>query len=226
MYSPALGSERPSPITVSSAVATARLLPLVEGGEILDPPPALAFRDLLDLDPLEVVVEDRLALLRERRRAVVLLLPDGGVLLAAGALQRAGQGPAERTQTGERLAVELHPQLGEPFLLGPGADEVIGHRPKPSPPDSDGLRLRLAGRLCHLGRPLESALLEDLAHLRIGDELLEALVVPVEHGPDPLGVVRIAEDLCSLRPMLFPLRRSLGRERLTEAVEILDLRRG
>src|SRR5215218_3184745 len=94
MYSPALGSERPSPITVSSAVATARLLPLVEGGEILDPPPALAFRDLLDLDPLEVVVEDRLALLRERRRAVVLLLPDGGVLLAAGALQRAPCGRA------------------------------------------------------------------------------------------------------------------------------------
>src|SRR5262249_9494542 len=74
------------------------LLAVVEGGKGLDLPPALTLLDRLDLDPLEVVVEHRLALLSQRRRAVVLLLPDRALVLAAGALQRAGQGPAEGTQ--------------------------------------------------------------------------------------------------------------------------------
>ena len=50
-------------------------------GSVSDPAPALAFRDRLDAEVQEIVVEHRGALLSERRPAIVLLLPHGNAVL-------------------------------------------------------------------------------------------------------------------------------------------------
>ena len=67
--------------------------------------------------------------------------------------------------------------------------------------------------------------LNDRRDLRVGQEFFEALLIPVEEHPDPVGVNEIAIDGRTLGPVLFSLFGALGREDFQEAVEVFDLRR-
>ena len=82
----------------------------------------------------------------------------------------------------------------------------------------------LAGELCRLRPTLESAFLEDRGDVGVGQEVSEALLVPVENHPHPGAVVRITKDGRTLAPVLLSLLSALGGERPPEAVEILDFR--
>src|SRR5437879_6197584 len=64
----------------------------------------------------------------------------------------------------------------------------------------------------------------DRRNFRVGEEVLEALLIPVEDHPDPIGFRRIAKDGRTLGAVLLSLLGALGRKDFQEAVEILDLR--
>ena len=80
----------------------------------------------------------------------------------------------------------------------------------------------LADGLRQHGPTLKAGLLEDGRHLGIGQEVLIALLIPVEHDPEPIGVRGVAKDLRTLRPVLPSLCSTLGREAVPEAVKIFD----
>ena len=61
----------------------------------------------------------------------------------------------------------------------------------------------LTRELRRLGPAFEPRLLEDRGHLRVGQEVLVALLVPVKDHPDPVVVVGIAKDLRTLRAVCF-----------------------
>src|SRR5262249_46457687 len=77
-----------------------------------------------------------------------------------------------------------------------------------------GLWARLVAGLLHARR-----------HLRVRDEALPTLLVPVEDDPDPIVLGGIVEDDRALRAVLLALLGALRREDVQEPVEILDLRR-
>ena len=66
---------------------------------------------------------------------------------------------------------------------------------------------------------------EDRRDLGVGDEVLKALLVPVEEHPDPVVLIRIAKDGRTLGPVLLSLLGALRLEDLQEAIAVLDLRR-
>src|SRR6478735_6478520 len=76
-----------------------------------------------------------------------------------------------------------------------------------------------------LGAALVPGFLQDRRDVRVGDEALPALGVPVEEHPDAVGFIRVAEDGRSLGTVLPSLLGTRGREDVQEAVEVLDLRR-
>ena len=59
----------------------------------------------------------------------------------------------------------------------------------------------------------------------VGEEVLEALLIPVEDHPDSIGLRGIAKDGRTLGAVLLSLVGALGREDFQEAALILDLRR-
>jgi hypothetical protein len=87
------------------------------------------------------------------------------------------------------------------------------------------LSVVLLSELRHLGPTLKPGLFEDRRDFGVGQEVLIALLIPVEKHPDPVFVVGIAKDVRTLGPVLLSLLSALGREGFPEAVEILDLRR-
>src|SRR5690349_4113012 len=64
---------------------------------------------------------------------------------------------------------------------------------------------------------------QNRGNVRVGDEALPALRVPVEARPDPVALGRVAEDDRSLRAVLLALLGSTRREDLHEAVDVLHL---
>src|SRR5260221_14023442 len=58
--------------------------------------------------------------------------------------------------------------------------------------------------------------------VRVGREALEALLVPVEDPPDPVALVRVAEEDRSLRAVLLANLHCTSREERPEAVDVLD----
>src|SRR4051812_23853911 len=93
-------------------------------------------------------------------------------------------------------------------------------------PRSAGLGLGLARALREPRRRVESALLEDLLHLGIRAECLEAVLIPVEQRDHVVWLVRITKELRSLASMLLALRRPLGGKNRPELVEVVDPRHG
>src|SRR3954447_10140440 len=81
----------------------------------------------------------------------------------------------------------------------------------------------LPAELRRLWLALVAGLLQDRRDIRVGDEVLPALGIPVEEGPDAVGLIGIAEYGRTLGPVLLSLGCALGRKDLQEAVEILDL---
>jgi hypothetical protein len=62
----------------------------------------------------------------------------------------------------------------------------------------------LPGKLRQLGPAVEPTFLKDRRDVRVGEEALKSLLIPVEHDPGPRVVIRIAEtcepwDPCCLR---------------------------
>src|SRR5712691_5945865 len=88
-----------------------------------------------------------------------------------------------------------------------------------------GSGVAVADELRRLRPRLVSGLLHDRRHLRIRDEALPALLVPVEDDPHPILLGGIAEDRRAFRSVLLALLGPLRREDVHEPVEILDLRR-
>ena len=68
----------------------------------------------------------------------------------------------------------------------------------------------LAAGLRRLRPTLEPAFLKDRRDLRVGDEALPALLIPVEDHPDPVVLVGILKDVRTLGPMLLSLLGALG----------------
>jgi hypothetical protein len=93
--------------------------------------PPLTLGHRLDGDAIEVVIQDRGALLGERRRAVVLFLPDDPVAIDACAAQTLGERAAERFQMYEGIARELLRQLAQLLRPGAGADQIVSHHGLP-----------------------------------------------------------------------------------------------
>src|SRR3954447_5372718 len=91
-------------------------------------------------------------------------------------------------------------------------------------PGRDELAVELAGDLCNLWPTCVSGLLKDGRYLRVGDEVLPALRVPVEQHPDPALLVGVVKDARTLGAVLLTLLEACGREHTPPAVEILDLR--
>src|SRR5215204_433529 len=93
---------------------------------------------------------------------------------------------------------------------------------------SGGLELGvlLARELRHLGPTFESGVLEERRHLGIGHEVLIGLLIAVQEHPQSLAVTGIAKYIRTPGPVLLSLLSALGRERVPEALEILDLHRG
>src|SRR6187431_1493081 len=90
----------------------------------------------------------------------------------------------------------------------------------------NGLRVVVADELRRLGRTLRKpGFLKDRRHLRVRGEALPARLVPVEDRPDPVALVRIPKDVRSLAAVRLSLLRARSRERVPEAVEVLNLRR-
>src|SRR6476646_11551208 len=71
--------------------------------------------------------------------------------------------------------------------------------------------------------PFHPGCSQDRANVRVGDEALPALLVPVEDPPDPVALGRVAEDDRSLGAVLLALLRCTSREDLDEAVDVLDM---
>ena len=67
------------------------------------------------------------------------------------------------------------------------------------------LRVVLTAEPGGLGAALVTGCLQDRRDIRIGDEALPAIGIPVEEHPDPIVLVRVAADGRALRPMLPPL---------------------
>jgi hypothetical protein len=84
----------------------------------------------------------------------------------------------------------------------------------------------LPDKLCEFGPTAEPTFLKDRRDVRVGDEALKALLIPVEDHPPPMVVSRIEEDVRTLAPVLLSLLGTLRGERIPEAVEILELRCG
>src|ERR671937_236968 len=81
-----------------------------------------------------------------------------------------------------------------------------------------------ADELGHLGPALVARLLHDRRDLGVGGEALPPLQVPVEDDPDPVFLVRVAEDGRALRAVQLALLGALRRVDLHEPVAVLDRR--
>src|SRR4051794_38029587 len=86
----------------------------------------------------------------------------------------------------------------------------------------DQLGVVIAVGLGRLRPALVTGFLHDRRDLRVGDEALPTLLIPVEEHPDPVRLVGIAKDLRALRAVFPALFGALGRKDAREAVEILD----
>src|SRR5439155_8922672 len=95
--------------------------------------------------------------------------------------------------------------------------------PQPGPIRGLGLGAVLAAERRRLGPTLVPGFLNDRRDLGVGEEVLKALLIPVEEHPDPVVLIGIAKDGRTLGPVLLSLPSALGREDFQEAVEILDL---
>src|SRR5919197_1891064 len=87
------------------------------------------------------------------------------------------------------------------------------------------LRLIAAAELRHLRPALVPGLLHDRRDIRIGDEALPAVEIPVEDHPHPVSLAGVAEHERALRAVQLALLSTLGGEDTREAVEVLDRRR-
>jgi hypothetical protein len=87
------------------------------------------------------------------------------------------------------------------------------------------LAVEFAAVLCNLWPSRVPGFLQDRRDIRIGDEVLPALRVPVEEHPHPALLIGIAEAMRTLRTVLLSLLEACGREDTPPAVEILDLGR-
>ena len=67
------------------------------------------------------------------------------------------------------------------------------------------LRVELAAELRRLGPALVTGFLHDRGDLRVGDEALPTLCIPVEENPDTVRLVGVAEDGRKLGSVLLPL---------------------
>src|SRR5579862_2641732 len=95
----------------------------------------------------------------------------------------------------------------------------------PPNPRRRRLGVEVADELRHLRPVRVTGLLHDRRHLGVGGEVLPAVHVPVEDGPDPVLLVRVAEDGRALRAVQLALLGALRRVDLHEPVEILHCRR-
>jgi hypothetical protein len=84
----------------------------------------------------------------------------------------------------------------------------------------------LPDKLRFLGPVLEPGFFKDRRHVGVGHQVPIALLVPLEEHPEPGVVIRVAEDVRALAPVVSALLSALGAERGPEAVEILDLHGG
>ena len=91
-----------------------------------------------------------------------------------------------------------------------------------------GLRLDvvLAGELSCLGSTLEPAFLKDRRDVGVRDEVVEALLVPVEDYPDPAIVIGIAKDVRTLLPCCLrfsaPLVEKVPQKRSKSSIFTVD----
>src|SRR5262249_40096252 len=72
------------------------------------------------------------------------------------------------------------------------------------------LSVVLADELRELGPTLYPGFLKNRRDVGVGGEVLPALLIPVENHPDPVVLIGIAKDGCTLGPVLLPLRSALG----------------
>src|SRR5438552_17388968 len=89
----------------------------------------------------------------------------------------------------------------------------------------DVLRAAPSTERCRLRPALMPGVFHDRRDRRIGDEALPALLVPIEHHPHAVFLIRVAEDHRTLGTVLLSLLRALIREHLHESVEIFHGRR-
>jgi hypothetical protein len=73
-----------------------------------------------------------------------------------------------------------------------------------------GLGVALAGELRRLQPTLVPGFLNDRRDLGVGEEVLQALLIPVVEHPDPVVLIRIAKDGHTLGPVLLSLLSALG----------------
>src|SRR6478736_5421403 len=99
-----------------------------QAGQCFDLAPAFAFFDLLDAEVVKVIVEHRGAFLRQRRSAIVLLLPHRHAVTAdARILQRGRERRAERAQRHELGARQTLAELFEPPVFRNRGNQVERH---------------------------------------------------------------------------------------------------
>jgi hypothetical protein len=72
-----------------------------------------------------------------------------------------------------------------------------------------GSGVELDAELRHLGPALVPGLLNDGLDLRVGEEVLKALLIPVEKDPGPIVLIGIAKDARTLGPVLLSLLNAL-----------------
>jgi hypothetical protein len=73
-----------------------------------------------------------------------------------------------------------------------------------------GLRVVLAAELGRLGPTLVPGFLNDRWDVGVGEELVKTLLIPVKEHPDPVVLIGIAKDCCTLGPVLLSLLSALG----------------
>jgi hypothetical protein len=113
--------------------------------------------------------------------------------------------------------------LGVAFLITPAAMAACGDRSERAPPGPflvepplrrsailgrDALSAVLADERGGLGLTDVPGFLDDRRDLRVGQEVLEALLVPVEDHPDPVGLYWVAKDRRALGSVLARSRPS------------------
>src|SRR6266542_5962079 len=114
------------------------------------------------------------------------------------------------------------------MLFARGVTDRVGPTAGHSPREISRFRGSLLGVVLAaeprgLGAALVPGFLQDRGDVRVGDEALPTVGIPVEEHPDPVGLVGIAEDGRALATVLPALLGALGREDTQEAVEIFDL---
>src|SRR6266545_2874953 len=114
------------------------------------------------------------------------------------------------------------------MLFARGVTDRVGPTAGHSPREISRFRGSLLGVVLAaeprgLGAALVPGFLQDRGDVRVRDEALPTVGIPVEEHPDPVGLVRIAEDCRALATVLPALLGALGREDAQEAVEIFDL---